>query len=491
MPDQNSSLRTKYTGGGMKKINVFDSALSHWKVEVKPLRFSTFAHQFRQDGTVALYHSLTHQVVYLDSNAYEELREKIKEKGELTEGDRDIIEELIKQGFLVSLSYDEHRIIREIRSRFLGKPVFGILYLLLTDVCNLRCRYCFIEGAMPTDHVFSWMSEETAIKGINLFTQLLERNPEDRKIERPTIIFYGGEPLLNRKAFLASLNEITRLRNIGQLPSDLSISLIANATVLGEDILKGIVENEVAVSVSLDGPKDLHDANRVFANKRGTFQTVLRNIQRLQAAGVNLSVSCTINPQNLDQLEEVFQWMITEFQLRGLGFNMLLDLPGVVQADKAYAKKATEKIIGCYQIARERGIYEDRIMRKVKAFVKKYLHVVDCGGYGNQIVITPDARIGPCHAYTSSARFFPANLNDPNFDPFQDSVFIEWSSRSPFNIPKCYFCEAIGLCGGGCAYNADLKFGSIWKVDSNFCIHSKMVLEWLIWDLYQKTMERR
>ena len=338
---------------------------------------------------------------------------------------------------------------------------------------------------MPADHTFSSMNEEIAVKGVNLFAQLLKRNPKDRRFGHSTIIFYGGEPLLNQKVFLASLNEIDRLKRAERLPQ--SLSLITNATILNEDVLKSIVENEVAVSVSLDGPQDIHDANRVFVDREGTFQTVLRNIQKLQKAGVNISISCTINQQNLDQLEEIFQWMVVEFQLRGLGFNMLLDLPGIAQTNEEYARKATEKIIACYQVAREKGIYEDRIMRKVKAFVKKSLHLVDCGGCGNQIVISPNGRIGPCHAYVSSKRFFPGDINDSDFDPFLDPIFVEWSSRSPFNIPKCHFCEAIGLCGGGCPYNAELKFGSIWNIDPNFCIHSKNVLEWLIWDLFEKT----
>ena len=441
---------------------------------------------FEGNGVVALYHSLTHQVMYLEERVYQELQDLIETKRTPPQA-----KELIKQGFLVSLGYEENRILQEIRDKFLGRPVFGILYLLLTDICNLRCRYCYIEGAIPANYTFSLMSEEISIKGLNFFAKAFSKNPPDRKIERPTIIFYGGEPLLNRKAFLASVNEIARLKKISELPSTTSVSLITNATILDEEIIAAIVENEVSVSVSLDGSKDLHDVNRIFANGKGTFETVLKNIKWLQKAGANVSVSCTISKANIDQLEEVLLWLISEFQIKGLGFNMLLDLPGVTQADAEYTEKASEKIIRCYQIAREKGVYEERIMRKIGNFVKKSLHLVDCGGCGNQIVVTPDGRIGPCHAYASSNRFFPAHLNNPDFNPFQDQVFIEWSRRSPFNIPQCQFCEAIGLCGGGCPYNTELKLGNIWEIDPNFCLHSKRILEWLVWNLFEKTKERR
>ena len=215
--------------------------------------------------------------MYLEERVYQELQDLIETKRTPPQA-----KELIKQGFLVSLGYEENRILQEIRDKFLGRPVFGILYLLLTDICNLRCRYCYIEGAIPANYTFSLMSEEISIKGLNFFAKAFSKNPPDRKIERPTIIFYGGEPLLNRKAFLASVNEIARLKKISELPSTTSVSLITNATILDEEIIAAIVENEVSVSVSLDGPKDLHNANRIFVSGEGTFETVLKNIRWLQ-----------------------------------------------------------------------------------------------------------------------------------------------------------------------------------------------------------------
>lgn len=479
--------------GSNMKVNVFDNSLFHIvsgaEGPLPPVRFSRFSHQFQRDGVAGLYHSLTHQVLFLPADDYRELEKKVEENDNLSDIAR-TIEDLARLGFLVSQNYDEDRILEEVRSHFLGKPAFGILYLLLTDSCNLRCKYCFVEGAMPNGHVFSTMSIDTAIRGIGLFAECLRRNPPETDVEDPTIICYGGEPLLNRKVFLAALREVSRLKALGQLPAATSVSLITNATVVDDDLLEAISGNSVSVGVSIDGPQEIHDANRVFTNNRGTSEEVVKNFRRLQEAGINPSVSCTINPWNVDTLPEVFQWMVSELKITGLGFNMLVDLPGFAQSNEGYAKKATDGIIACYQIARENGIYEERIMRKVKAFITKSLYLTDCGGYGNQIVVTPNGRIGPCHGFMSSDRYWPGHVDNQGFDPFDDAVFAEWSRRSPLNISKCQSCYAIGICGGGCAYNADLKAGDIWEIDSNFCVHTKTILEWLVWDLYEKTIVR-
>ena len=39
----------------------------------------------------------------------------------------------------------------------------------------------------------------------------------------------------------------------------------------------------------------------------------------------------------------------------------------------------------------------------------------------------------------------------------------------------------------GTSHNADLNKGSIWDIDEPFCVHAKETLQWLIWDLYEKT----
>lgn len=140
-------------------------------------------------------------------------------------------------------------------------------------------------------------------------------------------------------------------------------------------------------------------------------------------------------------------------------------------------------MIECFKIACERGIHEARIMRKVRVFVDKIIYDRDCCGCGKQIVILPNGKIGVCHAYSGAEQFFVDS--DDSFDPYQHSFWLDWSRRSPINMPQCY-CEALTICGGGCPHNADLNNGSIWELDNHFCIHAKETLNWLIWDLYEK-----
>lgn len=483
---------TEHEPNGLEKIKVSDPALTNQEGETARLRFSRFAHLFERGGTIALYHSLTHDVVYFPNQIYQEFAGKVQRKEELPEAEQEIARDLITKGFLVSPGYDEHKPLQEIRERHLGRPIFGYEYLLLTDICNLRCKYCFLEGAMSPKHHFSFMTEETVTKAIDFFANLLESNPESHRdyIPMPAIIFYGGEPLLNQNAFFVALARISELKRAGILPPNQLTVLNTNGTVVSERLIREIKEQDVRVVVSLDGPKEVHDSNRIFANHRGSFQRVFKNLQRLHKSDIDVSISCTITPENINNVDDIIEWMASEFPLNNLGLNLLIDQPNISQSNEEYAEKATRGIIKCFELGRQKNRVEDKSMKKASAFVNKALIVKDCSGYGQQIVITPQGKVGVCQAYTGSEKFFTGDLNDPNFNPFIDTSFIEWSHRSPFNIQKCYFCTAIGLCGGGCAYNADLKHGSIWDIDENYCIHSKNMLKFFIWDLYSKTSSK-
>jgi len=68
--------------------------------------------------------------------------------------------------------------------------------------------------------------------------------------------------------------------------------------------------------------------------------------------------------------------------------------------------------------------------------------------------------------------------------PQKSKTYIEWNKRTPLNMPECQDCVALGICGGGCPMNAYSNNHSIWALDERFCVHAKMTLEWLIWELY-------
>ena len=138
-----------------------------------------------------------------------------------------------------------------------------------------------------------------------------------------------------------------------------------------------------------------------------------------------------------------------------------------------------------FEKARKIGLYEDRIMRKVRSISNRVLHPFDCRATGEQLAISPDGSLGVCHEGVGCKNFFFEKVSK-NFVFEINSLIKEWSKRSPLTMPQCFSCPSIGLCGGGCAYSAFLRHGTIWSVDDKFCKHSLAVLDWIIWDIYKQ-----
>lgn len=459
--------------------------------EKRALRYSYFSHQFTKDEVVALYHSLNVSTLFIPLWIAKILRifKHGSTLGNILKNTpidrqkdiRKLIQKLCEQKFLVDVHYNELKDLQKIQKRYLTRPEIGILYLLLTDNCNFRCAYCFIEGVLPKDYHFSLMSQKIAREAINLYSRTLSKNAG-----RKTIIFYGGEPLINKKVFRFCLEYIQKLKDQNELPEEVAITINTNGSLITPGIAELMKKYNVAVSVSIDGPQKIHNKYRITSDGRGSFDKVIAGYKILKEKGVNTGISCTVGDHNIDQLTQIVKWFISDLKIDFLGLNQFTDIPGKPLSSESYVRKFADATIQSFLIARENGLYEDRMMRKVETFVEKRVYPFDCAGCGRQLVIMPNGQVGVCHAYTGTKEYFTkTKINKVN--PDKEPVWQEWCKRSPIGMPQCTDCPSLGICGGGCPYNAHVNFGTIWAKDHYFCIYAEKVLEWMIWDLYEQT----
>ncbi len=158
------------------------------------------------------------------------------------------------------------------------KPQKGELLMDGTLTCNLACRYCnsrrrrveAAEGRAP-----NVMPLETAQRSIRFITERMAG-----KVPVVYINFtLGGEPLLSLERYRNLKNYCT------QLSKDLGLSIIlnmnTNGTALHEECIRYCEENEVTMAVSIDGPKEIHDAMRPFSSGRGSYDAIVKNLPRM------------------------------------------------------------------------------------------------------------------------------------------------------------------------------------------------------------------
>lgn len=163
------------------------------------------------------------------------------------------------------------------------------LIIEVTENCNIRCTYCIYDDANNSErnHSNNSISKTSAIKIIDDFYK--RTNGLDAYL-----VFYGGEPLLNLKLIeelVEYSNKISEKR--------IKFSLTTNAILLNLNIFKILIKNKFKITVSIDGPDFIHDANRKTKNGKGTFSIIMENLQSLMDWNEdyfreNVDFNCTI-----------------------------------------------------------------------------------------------------------------------------------------------------------------------------------------------------
>lgn len=457
-----------------------------------PYRFSRYCKLFEKDDVVALYHSLRMRVVYLKKNLFVTLKpleigitpSALLRKSQYKKSIKEALVVLEEPELIVPVLEKEDTLLTRIQEKFLGRPMVEMMYLLITDQCNLRCSYCFLNTYTPTDFEFKKMDIKTARKAVDLFIKTVDKCGSKKENSLKVIHLYGGEPLSNWLVFKGVVEYVNFLKKSNKTAEKIKLITITNGTLVTPEIASFLKKNEIAAGVSIDGLPLAVNKHRRFANGRGSFRETIKGYRYLVDSGVETGISCTLVPENIDNFQETLHSLLEEIKIKeNISFNILHHNPAIPITDD-YLLKASKAVIDAFEVFRGKGIYEERMMRKLTPFIEKKAVLYDCGGCGQQLAVSPDGKVGVCHDCLRADKHIATTVDDIDFDPLKDKVFLEWSRRSPFNMPQCFDCPAIALCGGGCPADAELQHGSIWTVDNRFCVHTKMVLEWLIWDQY-------
>lgn len=218
------------------------------------------------NDTPYVYDPRTNELYNVDENVFKALEEA---KGVVA----NIKDEKIKKGCEEAGITDEvlpmqtpGAFKKEIADLKLG---FTKLILGVTHVCNLRCKYCIYSGTYEGErkHEGKMMSIKTADKIIDEFFVKKKEHPQ-------SVIFYGGEPLLN---FPVMEHIVSKLKKMGEKTI---FSITTNAICLENDkVLDFIVKNNFYMNISFDGP--VQDVVRVDMQGKGTFGVLMKIIEKI------------------------------------------------------------------------------------------------------------------------------------------------------------------------------------------------------------------
>jgi uncharacterized protein len=204
-----------------------------------------------------------------------------------------------------------------------ARTAFHLLAKPTGAICNLDCSYCFFlskEMLYPGSR-FRMADDvlETYIR------QLVEAHAG---VPEVTIAWQGGEPTLMGLDFFRRAVELAEHY---LEPGQRAVNTIqTNATLLDAEWAAFFREHDFLVGVSIDGPRELHDAYRVNRGGKGSFDEVMRGLGHLRTAGVEWNVLTTINAANAAHGREVYRFLRDE-----CGARFVQLIPIIERVDEA------------------------------------------------------------------------------------------------------------------------------------------------------------
>jgi len=196
-------------------------------------------------------------------------------------------------------------------------PVFHLLAKPTGAVCNLDCKYCF------------FLSKEMLYLGsrFRMADELLEtyihQLLESHRVPDVNIAWQGGEPtLMGLDFFKRSVEYAEKYRKPNQ---QILYTIQTNGTKLDDKWGAFFKEYNFLVGISIDGPRELHNAYRVNKGGQGSFDQVMHGLDYLKRHQVDFNILCTIHAANQDHPMEVYHFFRDELGAQYIQFIPIVE----------------------------------------------------------------------------------------------------------------------------------------------------------------------
>jgi uncharacterized protein len=206
-------------------------------------------------------------------------------------------------GFLVTDRHTERRDLDRYFARVTSDRSELHITVLTTLQCNFACDYCF-QG----DHGdYNKFAEKMTLERAVSVGDWIERELDRVQPERLTLMFFGGEPLLNLPVMYYLSERMSEAARERGLP--MSITIITNGLLLTPDVVDRLLPHGLSgVKITLDGDRETHNRMRPLRGGQGTFDRIIENVRRV-AGRVRIAIGGNFDESSVDSYPGLLQFL--------------------------------------------------------------------------------------------------------------------------------------------------------------------------------------
>lgn len=399
---------------------------------------------------------------------------------------------VVERNTLMHWFFDLEQDARDAVSRWkgmvVGKPSIGrptqqgrkrSVTLEATFACNLRCTYCFMSEDPDYVDCSKHMDFQTA-------RDYLAKYANHSDVDQLGVSFLGGEPTLNMDLICRVVDHVRR--NYGKR----TFSVTTNGTQFSKKLRDAVTfdlnpklgdisigewmsRHGFGVTLSMDGPRDVHDRCRIGPSGAGSFDEIMRNLESVKACAPKWMKRFTIRCTLGDDIVEDGHGVLDRLRF----FNGMIDdgYAGSVHIEPAKLLPATlPHLSRQYEEASEWFIEEVKAGRRprwgdmekvLSALYRKRPKAKNCGAGANYLTCGINGEIYACH------RTLGAKIGTVA-EGIDAEAASQWEDNRVYWLPACSDCEAKHLCGGGCRAAGFAEHGTTREPSETNCFVKKL-----------------
>jgi uncharacterized protein len=331
-----------------------------------------------------------------------------------------------------------------------GQVPLATLVLEVAQTCNLRCGYCYAGGGSYGGSV-RLLDPEKARRAAR---HLVEASGDRETV---TLVLFGGEPLLNVAAMAAAAEEAEAAAV--RAGKKVQLSLTTNGTCFTPDALRFLRDHRVSVSLSIDGPPDVHDENRRYASGGGTYADVVEGLALLRShTGRSPAARVTLTPAQWSRVPEVFEHLLA------LGFSEVGIAPASpITSDLLPTPEQEDALLDGFSSLARRFVAEagegrvlpfSNVLDLLARLHQGQPRDVPCGAGLGYVALDADGRFFLCHRLAGEEAFCVGDLETGvDASRARGCLAVLAAPRKA----SCAECWARSLCAGGCHYENHLR----------------------------------
>jgi len=344
----------------------------------------------------------------------------------------------------------------------------NVLVLCPASNCNLSCLYC--SGTSGTDPSLR-MSLELAHDAVEYYFD----NAGPASIY--TLQFHGaGEPMVNFEVVKQSVEHAHRKAT--ERGAELWCRISSNG-VYSRARAEWMADNFNHISLSLDGPADIHNLHRPTVSGSDTHETVLRTLRIFQERGVLKRLNTVVTPHSLESMVDTIDYLgklggIPEVRLLPMAYCGRCEITGM---DRLNTRRYDELFDRAVELAASYGIKVVNLVQEVEYFTDHY-----CGACGFNMVVAPNGNLSTCVEVLTEDNAGHDELIFGRHDATRRTFDIDWSmmerlrGRTSDISEECMACAFRTNCAGNCLVRAARNTGSVYLADPETCELTKSTL---------------